>query len=86
MNVSLTSELEGLVHDLLNKGLYGNQSEVVRAGLRLLHEKEQEKEARLLSLRNDVRIGLQQVLNGEVDVLSAEDFKKRGRERLKIQG
>ena len=86
MNVSLTPELEGIVHTFIQKGMYGNQSEVFRAALRLLHEKEQEREARLEALKRDVGTGLQQVLNGEGDHVSAETFKARGRKRLSDQG
>ena len=36
MNVSLTPELEQLVHDKLESGMYQTASEVVREALRLL--------------------------------------------------
>ncbi len=86
MNVSLTPELEGFVHSFIQRGMYGNQSEVVRAALRLLLEKEQEREARLEALRGDVGIGLRQVLEGSAGHVTAEEFKKRGRSRLITQG
>ena len=82
MNVSLTSELEGHIQSFVQKGLYGNQSEVVRAGLRLLLEREQEREARLEALRKDVGEGLRQVLDREGATVTAEEFKTRGRRRL----
>lgn len=86
MNVSLTPELEGLVHAYIQKGMYGNQSEVVRAALRMLHEAEQEREARLEALRRDVGSGLGQVLSGSGSQVTAEEFKARGRKRLSGQG
>jgi putative addiction module CopG family antidote len=66
--------------------MYGNQSEVFRAALRLFHEKEQENEARLAALRREVGIGLKQILDGEADEVSAEEFITRGKVRLKEQG
>jgi antitoxin ParD1/3/4 len=81
MNVSLTPELEGHVQAFIQKGLYGSQSEVVRAALRLLLEREQEREARLEALRQDVGSGLRQVLNGTGSQVSPEEFKARGRRR-----
>jgi antitoxin ParD1/3/4 len=86
MNVSLTPELEEIVLTYIQKGMYGNQSEVFRAALRLLHEQEQEREARLAALRSDVRFGLKEVIAGVGDYVPAEAFKARGRKRLRDQG
>lgn len=57
MNVSLTPELEQLVNDKVATGLYQTASEVVREALRLLKERDQERE----HLRFDVRAGLDQL-------------------------
>jgi antitoxin ParD1/3/4 len=86
MNVSLTPELEEIVQNYVKNGMYGNQSEVLRAGLRLLHAKDQEQEAKLQSLRSDINIGLQQVLDGDLVELSAESIKAAGRARLQKMG
>ena len=40
MNVSLTSELECFVEERVQSGAFASSSEVVRAGLRLLAERE----------------------------------------------
>jgi len=40
MNVSLTSELKASVDRRLRSGLYGNASDVIRAGLRALSREE----------------------------------------------
>ena len=85
MNVSLTAELEGRVQEFIRKGLYGNQSEVVRAALRLLLEREQEREARLEALRKDVGAGLREALDGNGSGMTAQEFKARGRDRLRGQ-
>lgn len=45
MNVSLTPELQSYVAEQLRKGMYASQSELVRAGLRLLIERDQLLEA-----------------------------------------
>ena len=85
MNVSLTPELEGIVHAYVKNGMYGNQSEVFRAALRLFHEKEQENEARLAALKREVGLGLKQVEDGHSDAVSAAEFKRRGQARLNGQ-
>jgi putative addiction module CopG family antidote len=51
MKVSLTPELERFVNEKVETGLYQTASEVVREGLRLLKQREEE---RLQSLRRDV--------------------------------
>ena len=47
MNVSLTSELDRFIASKLEEGTYASQSEVVRAGLRLLMERERLIEAQI---------------------------------------
>ena len=42
MNVALTSHWESFIKQLIGTGRYNNASEVVRAALRELHEKEGE--------------------------------------------
>src|SRR5437667_97234 len=53
MNVSLTPELERLVNEKVESGLYQTASEVVREALRLLKERDQARE----QLRADVQAG-----------------------------
>ena len=65
MNVSLTPEFETFVDDKLKSGSFASASEVVRAGLRLLQEHDAEYSARLAALRNDLRLGRDQLKRGE---------------------
>jgi len=53
MNVSLTKPLEDFVQTKVNDGMYASASEVIRAGLRVLVEKEME-------LEQKIKIGLEQ--------------------------
>lgn len=39
-SVDLGSRLEKIVEDLVERGRYNSRSEVIRAGIRLLHERE----------------------------------------------
>ncbi len=85
MNISLTPELDQLVIDKVNSGMYQTSSEVIREGLRLLKERDRQLE----SLRNDIREGFDAVDRGEFtdyDALNvkelAERVKARGRGRL----
>lgn len=85
MNISLTPELERLVSDKVQSGLYQTASEVVREGLRLLIERDQHVEA----LRRDIRFGFEAVDRGEHTDYDgahirrlADCVKRRGRQRL----
>ena len=58
MNVNLTPQLEEMVRQKVESGLYGSASEVVREALRLMEEQDRLRAARLEQLRKDVRAGL----------------------------
>ena len=61
MNVSLTPRLEALVKHKVGSGLYGSSSEVIREALRLMEERDR----RLVSLRSDIAVGIEQIEQGE---------------------
>ena len=82
MNVSLTPELERLVNEKVESGLYQTASEVVREALRLLKDRDQARE----QLRSDVQAGFDQLALGDGRVYDktsgrqlAERIKSRGR-------
>jgi antitoxin ParD1/3/4 len=90
MNVSLTPELERFVNEKVETGLYQTASEVVREGLRLLKQREEE---RLHALRRDVRAGFASIDRGQYEEHDeqstqhlAGDIKARGRARLSSKG
>jgi antitoxin ParD1/3/4 len=66
MNVSLTPELEQLVHKKVKSGLYLSASEVVREALRLLEERDRVNALKLEELRKEIQIGLDQADRGEL--------------------
>ena len=57
MNVSLTPQLEDFVKDKVKSGRYSSASEVVREALRMLEERDR----RLVELRKEIAIGLEDV-------------------------
>jgi len=80
MNVSLTPELEKMVAERVTSGRYASASEVIREALRLLEERDQ-----LNQLRQEVRLGLEQLDQGRrqpFDNPALERIKRRGRERV----
>jgi antitoxin ParD1/3/4 len=82
MNVSLPDDLVEFVKAEAAEGGYGNQSDVVRDGLRLLREQKQKRAAltRLLEQgRADVEAGRTKPLTSEL----LRDIATRGRQRAK---
>ena len=69
MNVSLTPELEKLVSDKVDTGMYQTASEVVREGLRLLKDRDDRQ------LRADVQAGFDAVDHGEYTDYTATSIK-----------
>lgn len=66
MNVSLTPDLTRFVEEKVRSGCFPSQSEVIRAGLRLLQQRDQLYGSRLDRLRNEVAVGLEQARRGEL--------------------
>ncbi len=55
---SLGTHYESLVRDLVDSGRYASASEVLRDGLRLIEEREEQRQAKLTALREAIREGL----------------------------
>lgn len=72
MNVSLTPQLEEMIHQKVESGLYNNASEVVREALRLLDERDR----RLQWLRSEIAIGEEQMTRGELITFTRERFEQ----------
>ncbi|MEO6594897.1 MAG: type II toxin-antitoxin system ParD family antitoxin [Planctomycetota bacterium] len=56
-SISLGDHFDGFISSQIDAGRYGNVSEVVRAGLRLLEEYEQKVEALRLALKEGAESG-----------------------------
>lgn len=65
MNVSLTPELEHLVHEKVQSGFYNSASEVIREALRLLNDRDTLQKQRMDELRQEVSIGLEELKQGK---------------------
>ena len=66
MTISVTPELDRFVKEQVESGKYASSSEVVRAGLRLLYEREQERTERREALKRLVQEGLHDLESGKV--------------------
>jgi len=76
MNVHLGSAFDEFVADLLKSGYNQTQSEILRAGLRLLKEREEVKQLRLAELRKEIAVGIKQADRGQF-VDGPEAFAKK---------
>ena len=65
MNVNLGPTFDAFVAEMLESGLYQSQSEILREGLRLLKEREDLKNLRLVELRAEIARGTAQADRGE---------------------
>ena len=68
MNISLTPELEQIIANKVKSGMYHSASEVVREAIRLLllFEENDLKQIKLNSLRQQIKVGIDQANLGEV--------------------
>jgi antitoxin ParD1/3/4 len=85
MNVSLTSELDSWVHGKVKRGFYNSASEVIRESLRLLKDRDQQKEILLAELKSELRLGLKQIETGlseEFTEKTVAGIKSSGRKKL----
>jgi antitoxin ParD1/3/4 len=66
MGVSLTPEIERLILEKVESGLYLSANEVLHEALRLLEERDKVQAMKLEELRKEIRIGLDQADRGEL--------------------
>ena len=64
-NINLTDHFDRLIKAEVASGRYGNASEVVREGLRLMESRKEQERAKLKWLRGAVREGLDEIDRGE---------------------
>ena len=82
MSINLTPDLERIIEEKVASGVYASPDEVIRESLRLLQERDDFYRFRQEMLRRDMEAGLHQIETGQTRLFSAEDLKRRVRERL----
>ena len=82
MNVSLSRQLQEFIEKKVRTGRYQTASEVVREGLRLIEDRDTQRALQLRRLREDIKVGLDQVDKGQVAPLDVKKIKTEGRKRL----
>lgn len=79
-NISFTPKQARFVEERVESGRYQSASEVVREGLRLLDQHEQEQQARVEALRGMIRQGADEIDQGKL--LDGPAVMAESRERL----
>jgi antitoxin ParD1/3/4 len=78
---SIGKHFEEFIASLIASGRYSTASEIIRDGLRLIEEREQDREAKLEWLRAEIQKGLDSGPAEEVGDMFAR-IKAEGRKRL----
>jgi antitoxin ParD1/3/4 len=81
MNVSLTPELEQLIHKKVESGLYLSASEVVREALRLLEERDKLQAMKFDEVRKAIQVGVEHADRGDVAPLDVQGTLAKVRSR-----
>lgn len=66
ITVTLPSDLEAFIDERVSSGRFATASDAVREGLRLLEEREQERDAVLAELRENIEVGVAEAKSGQV--------------------
>ncbi len=75
-NVNLTDHFDKFITRVVAAGDYGNASEVVREGLRLVEQRRKEEREKLRWLREAAAVGLRELENGQgITVRSREELR-----------
>lgn len=85
MNVSLSRQHQGFIEKKVRSGKYQTASEVVREGLRMLEDRDTQRDSQLRRLREEIQVGLDQIEKGQVGALEVKKIKAEGRRRLGVR-
>ena len=72
-NVSFTKPMEKYVQEQLKSGAYANVSEVVRAGMRLLMEKDGARQ--FYALKAELEAAVHEAESGNFDLFDPEEYE-----------
>lgn len=76
MNINLTPHFEELIQRKVDSGSYNNASEVVREALRMMEDRDQERETRLATLRQAIQEGID---SGPSEPLDMAEIRRKAR-------
>jgi antitoxin ParD1/3/4 len=65
MTITLTPELERMIKERVQSGMYASESDVLREALRVLEEQEELERLKFEALKRDIEEGIESLENGE---------------------
>jgi antitoxin ParD1/3/4 len=72
-NISLSEQFDSFIAAGIEEGRYGNASEVVREGLRLLQQRDAEDRAKIEWLRSAAQEGIDAIERGDYSTLNSPE-------------
>jgi antitoxin ParD1/3/4 len=85
MEIALPEPIQAFVEESVQSGRYGSREEVVCAALRLLENREAERQEKLAALEAELLPAVEAVRRGETipfDEAAVEEILREGRQRL----
>jgi antitoxin ParD1/3/4 len=86
MNITLSPEMQRFLDEKLKTGQFTSASDVIDSALAILRDSETLNEEGLNELRRDIRVGIDQLDNGEGRPWNADEMKALMRERAGLKG
>lgn len=74
-NISLTTEQDAFVQEVVDAGEYQNASEAIRDALRVLQQRRREDGLRLKALRAQIKAGTDALERGDFDEVNDSDLE-----------
>ena len=74
-NISLTTEQDAFVQDVVEAGEYQNASEAIRDALRVLQQRRKEDSLRLKALRAQIKVGTEALERGDFTEVDDGDLE-----------
>jgi antitoxin ParD1/3/4 len=86
MDIKLNNQMQQWIKEKVGSGYYGSASEVINEGLRLLKNKEDQRNSMTEDLRKELLIGIRQLDSGQAiyfDSKLVDDVKMDARSKVK---
>ena len=74
-NISLTTEQDAFVQEVVEAGEYQNASEAIRDALRVLQQRRKEDSLRLKALRAQIKVGTDALEGGDFTEIADADLE-----------
>jgi antitoxin ParD1/3/4 len=75
-NISLTTEQDDFIEQVVKRGEYQNASETIRDALRALQQRRREDALKLKALRTQIKAGLDALKRGESTEVGNEELEE----------